>query len=126
LPPALFLLKLNSIVKSLTAILSVLLLVLAQFAPAQATVACASPAMHCSAACRQMPCCAAKTASGSQRAPAVPTSKTGAQNQISLPAPVVVLWTLPDHFTVSFASVAAAPLTAMAAPLYARNCTLLL
>jgi len=112
-------------VKSLSAILSVLLLVLVQFAPAQVTVSCAT-AMHCSAACRQMPCCAAKTASGSQRAPAVPASKTGAQNQMSLPAPVVVLWTLPDNFTVSFASVATAPLTAMAAPLYARNCSLLL
>jgi hypothetical protein len=126
LPPALFLLKISLIVKSLTAILSVLLLVLAQFAPAQTTVACANPAMHCSAACRQMPCCAVKTASGSQRAPAVPASKTGAQNQMSLPAPVVVLWTLPENFTVSFASVATTPLTAMAAPLYARNCSLLL
>jgi hypothetical protein len=119
----LFLLKIKGIVKSLTAIFFSLLLVLGQFAPAAA--ACAKPAMNCSDACRQMPCCAARPASGSQPAPAVP-AQSGAQNQISLLAPATVAWILPQSPVSLVTSVSASPLVVMAAPLYARNCTLLL
>jgi hypothetical protein len=112
-------------VKRFAAILSAVLLVWAQFAPAQATAACVKPAMNCSDACRQMPCCAARPSSDSQPAPAVP-AQSGAQNQISLLAPAVVSWILPENPANSFSSASVSPLTAMAAPLYTRNCSLLL
>jgi hypothetical protein len=112
-------------VKRFAAILFAVLLVWAQFAPAQASVACAKPAMDCSDACRQMPCCAAKPSSDSQPAPAVP-AQASAQNQISLLAPGIVVWILPENFVSPAPSISASPLLAMVAPLYARNCSLLL
>jgi hypothetical protein len=112
-------------VKRFAAILFAVMLVWAQFAPAQASVACAKPAMDCSDACRQMPCCAAKPSSDSQPAPAVP-AQSGAQNQSSLLAPNIVAWILPENFASPTSSVSALPVLAMAAPLYARNCSLLL
>jgi hypothetical protein len=111
--------------KRFTAILFAVLLVWAQFAPAQVMASCARPAMNCSGACRQMPCCAAKPAANSQPSPAVPV-QSNAQNQISLLAPNVVAWILPKNSTDSKFSVFASPLPVMAAPLYARNCALLL
>jgi hypothetical protein len=112
-------------VKRFAAILSVVLLVWAQFAPAQAKVACAKPMMNCSGACRQMPCCAAKPVSDPQPAPAIP-AQSGAQNQISLLVPSIAAWTLPETPANSFSSVSVSPLLAPTAPLYARNCSLLL
>jgi hypothetical protein len=112
-------------VKRFAAILSAVLLVYAQFVPAQAVASCAGPAMNCSGACRQMPCCAAKPSSNPQPSPAVP-AQSSAQNQISLFAPSVVAWTLPENLTGSKKIVSASPLPVMAAPLYARNCALLL
>jgi hypothetical protein len=111
-------------VKSLTAILFAVLLVLGQFAPASASPACAKPAMNCGGACG-MDCCAAKPASNPQPAPAIP-AQSGAQNQISLLAPSIVTLTLPENPSNPFSSMSASPLLAMAAPLYARNCSLLL
>jgi hypothetical protein len=112
-------------VKRFAAILSVVLLVRALFVPAPAMAACAGPAMNCSDACRQMPCCAAKPAANPQSSPAVPP-QPNSQNQISLLAPGVVAWTLPENSTGSKISVSASPLLTMAAPLYSRNCALLL
>jgi hypothetical protein len=113
-----------AVVKRFFAILSAALLVWMQFSTAQATAACARPAMSCSDACRQMPCCAAKPVSGSQSVPAVPT-QSNAQNQILFPAPSLVIWNLPQS-PASLISFVSAPPPVMAAPLYARNCSLLL
>jgi hypothetical protein len=112
-------------VKQLTAILFSLLLVLGQFATASASPSCAKSAMNCGGDCDKMDCCAAKPASDSQPAPAVP-AQSSAQNQISLLAPSVIAWDLPQSPANSITSAHASPLLAVAAPLYARNCSLLL
>jgi hypothetical protein len=112
-------------VKKLSAIIFSLVLVLAQFAPMQTASACAKPAMNCSDACRQMPCCAAKNSSDSQRAPAIP-AQPNFQNQIPFLVPSVAAWILPENFANLFSSISKSSLMATVAPLYARNCALLL
>jgi hypothetical protein len=104
--------------------LFILLLVLSLFAPAQASPICAKPVMNCGGACG-MDCCATKPASDSQPAPAVP-AQASVQNQIPLLASAAVAWILPSHETNLISSVTASSLITMAAPLYARNCSLLL
>jgi hypothetical protein len=115
-------------VKQLTAILFSVILMWMQVAsaPVPASPACVNPAMgSCTACCDRMACCATKTTSNSHPSPAVPT-QSKAQNQISLLAPSVVAWTLPENSTVSKSSASALPLLTMTAPLYERNCALLL
>jgi hypothetical protein len=115
-------------VKQLTAILFSMLLVWMQIAPASVPVSpvCVKPAMdNCADCCDRMACCATKPTSNPQPSPAVPT-QPNAQNQISLLAPSVVAWILPKNPTSSKFSVSASPLLTMAAPLYERNCALLL
>jgi hypothetical protein len=120
------LVKLIEIVKKLFAILFSVLLVWMQIAPVSVSAVCVKPAMgNCADCCGRMGCCAAKPASNSQPAPAVPT-QSNAQNQISLLAPSVVAWNLPQSPACLVSSASASPLLAMAAPLYARNCSLLL
>jgi hypothetical protein len=114
-----------SVVKQLIAILFSVLLVWTPFVPAQALATCTKPAMNCCGQNCHMPCCAGKNSSDSQSAPAVPRPST-AQNQISLLAPSVVAWNLPQAPASFVSSASASPLLAMAAPLYARNCSLLL
>jgi hypothetical protein len=116
------------VVKQLTAILFSMLLVWMQIASisVSASPVCVKPAMgNCAACCDQMACCATKPASHPQPSPAVPT-QSNAQNQISLLAPSVVAWILPENPTSSKFSVSTSPLLTMAAPLYERNCALLL
>jgi hypothetical protein len=111
-------------VKPFTAILFSALLVWMQIAPVTASPACPKSAtLACTGDCGQMNCCASKPAN-SQSAPAVPQPNT--QNQISLLAPVAVIWNLPEN-SVKFASsiFTSHPVT-VSASLYARNCTLLL
>jgi hypothetical protein len=111
-------------VKQVSVILFSVLLMWMQIAPASAV--CVKPGMgNCADCCGQMDCCAAKPASDSQPAPAVP-SQSSAQNQISLLAPSVVVWNLPQSPASLISSASASPLLAVAAPLYARNCSLLL
>jgi hypothetical protein len=113
-------------VKQLTAILFSVLLVWMQIAPISASPVCVKPAMgNCADCCGRMDCCAAKPASKPQPAPAVPT-QSNTQNQISLLAPSVVAWNLPQSPASLVSSVSASPLLAVAAPLYAWNCSLLL
>jgi hypothetical protein len=115
------------VVKQLIAILFSVVLVWMQVAPApiSASAVCVKPAMgNCADCCDRMACCA-KPTSNPQPAPAVPT-QSNAQNQISLLAPSVVAWNLPQSPVSLVSSVSASPLMAMAAPLYARNCSLLL
>jgi hypothetical protein len=115
-------------VKQLSAILFSVLLVWMQIAPAPASAStiCVKPAMgNCADCCGQIACCATKPASDSQSAPVVP-AQSNAQNQISLLAPSLVIWNLPESPANLISSVPASPLLAMAAPLYALNCSLLL
>jgi len=116
------------VVKQLTSILFSVLLVWMQVAsaPVSASPACVKPNMgNCADCCDRMACCMAKPASNSQPAPAVPT-QSNFQNQILLPAPAIVVWTLPENPANAIASVTALPLMATDTPLYERNCTLLL
>ena len=53
-------------------------------------------------------------------------AQSDAQNQISLLAPSVVAWNLPQSPASLVSSVFTSPLLTMAAPLYAWNCSLLL
>src|SRR5476651_181401 len=95
-------------------------------APVSASAVCVKSAMgNCADCCARMDCCAVKPASNSQPAPGVPV-QSNAQNQILLLAPSVVLWNLPQSPASLVSSVSISPLLAMAAPLYARNCSLLL
>lgn len=115
-------------VKRLTAILFSVLVVWMQFAPApvSALPTCVKPAMgNCADCCDRMACCLAKPTSNSQPTPAIP-AQSNLQNQISLLAPSVVVWNLPQSPASLISSVSASPLMAMAVPLYERNCTLLL
>jgi hypothetical protein len=112
-------------VKRFFAILSSLLLVWAQFAPAGAVpMVCGKPVVSADA-CSQMACCMAKPVSDPQPAPAVP-AQTASQNQISLLAPAMVVWLLPNRPANPFASASVSPLAATGIPLYTRNCTLLI
>jgi hypothetical protein len=72
-----------------------------------------------------MACCAKKPMSNPQPWPAIPT-QSNAQNQISMLAPSVIAWTLPENSTVSNNSVFTSPLLTMVTPIYERNCALLL
>ena len=116
------------VVKQLAAILFSVMLVWMQIAP---TPSVASPVCmmaktdNCADCCSRMACCATKPTSNSQPAPAVPT-QSNAQNQISLLAPAMVAWILPQNSASLTSSVPASPLLAISAPLYARNCSLLL
>jgi hypothetical protein len=95
-------------------------------ATALASSVCVKPDMgNCADACGQMDCCAAKPASHPQPAPAVP-AQSSTQNQISLLAPPVIAWNLPQSPASLVSSTSASTLLAVAAPLYARNCSLLL
>jgi hypothetical protein len=109
------------LVKQFFAVLFSLLLVLGQFAPAQASRGCKmSNAVPC-----RMACCAAKQSHESQPAPAVPP-QSNVQSQLSFLAPAVVVCTLPENSANLISSASASPSLAMTAPLYARDCALLL
>jgi hypothetical protein len=114
-------------VKRLPAILFSVLLVWMQVAsaPVLASAVCVKPAMgNCADCCDRIACCA-KPTSNPQPAPAVP-AQSNTQNQISLLAPAIVAWTLPENPANAISSVTTSPLTAAGTPLYARNCVLLL
>jgi hypothetical protein len=91
---------------------------------AQTPPACAHQTRACCHHGCTMPCCAAKSSPDSQPAPA--PAKTGGQNQFSLHTPAILLWTLPANPADSISSVPAPFLMAAGAPLFARNCVLLL
>jgi hypothetical protein len=117
----------NNLVKRFTAILFVVLLVCAQFAPASVTTAaCRKPSgANCAAACGgHMACCAAKP-ENSQSSPAVPV-QSGAQNEISLLAPAIVAWMLPSQPPSLVSSADVSPLVANSTPLFTRHCAFLI
>jgi hypothetical protein len=112
-------------VKQLSAILFSLLLAWAQLLAAPTAVASAQPAhagCHCGG---KMSCCVAQPSPGSQSAPAVP-APFGMQSQFLLPAPALLVWTLPENEAGSTSSAFGSPLKATGAPLYARDCARLI
>jgi hypothetical protein len=81
--------------------------------------------MKCDGRCG-MPCCATKSKPGSEPTPAIPPQKNSGQNQISVPALILVLWDLPEKpanpgllKTHSFP-------TPTSVPVYTRNCSFLI
>jgi hypothetical protein len=78
-----------------------------------------------SVACDTCECGASKPFPDSKPAPAVP-AQTRVQNQILLLLPALVTWTLPENKAPSFASTEKTTSTDAIAPLYAKNCALLL
>jgi hypothetical protein len=115
-------------VKRLTAILFSVLVVWMQVAPMPvlASPICVKPAMgNCVDCCDRMACCVAKPTSNSQPIPAIP-AQSNLQNQISLLAPAVTVWNLPENPANFASSVFSSRLITISAPLYARNCSLLL
>jgi hypothetical protein len=98
----------------------------AQIAPAPvlASPVCVKSGMsNCADCCGRMDCCASKPSSESQRAPAALT-QSSVQNQILSPA--IVAWIQPKNPVNFISPTCASPLMAVAAPIYARNCALLL
>ena len=102
-----------------------LLLMGTPFLPAQMPSPCAKQVRACCRHGGEMPCCNAKASPDSQSKPAVP-SQTGSQGQLSLLASAALIWTLPVNpvDSISFHSTPSS-LTADA-PLYARDCALLI
>jgi len=89
-------------------------------APAAGVGRVAHAACHCGKAC-----CAAPASPESQPVPAAPVS-TSSQNQLLTLAPAGLAWILPDAPAPRFATSLSSPLTANAAPLYARDCARLI
>jgi len=84
-----------------------------------------SEKMKCDGGCG-MPCCVTKSKPASEPAPVIPTQKNSGQNQISVPALILVLWNLPEKpanpglpKTQSFP-------TPTSVPVYTRNCSFLI
>jgi len=78
----------------------------------------------CQHGCK-MPCCQAKSSSGSQPLPAVP-AQTANQNQLSLLAANIVAWILPDTTISLLPSASPISFVTKVSPLYARNCARLI
>jgi len=113
--------------KKFAAILFCGLLLLGQFASATAISVACKPAVtaDCGAACQDMPCCAARPASSPKPESAAPVPAS-TQNEVSLPALAIILWTLPNAETQFSSHHSLSALTADGAPLYERNCALLI
>jgi len=116
--------------KKLSAILFSVLLVCMQTTPLSA-VALTSPCCQkvttdtCAASCGDADCCVAHPSPDSKPAPTVP-AQFNAQNQVSLLAPMIMAWALPENPANAISSITVLPLMATSVPLYERNCALLL
>jgi hypothetical protein len=111
-------------VKQLSAIFFSVMLVWAQLLAAPTPATPARPAHACCHCGGKMSCCRAPS-SGSQPMPAVP-AQTGGQNQISLLAPNVPAWALPDAALFQLSSAAPISFSVKGSPLYARDCARLI
>jgi hypothetical protein len=114
----------DEFVKQLSAILFSLLLVWAQLSAAPAPVTPTQPAHACCHCGGKMSCCSAPS-SGSQPVSAIP-SNSSVQNQWSLLAPAMMVWTLPKNTAGSISSASRSPFMATGVPLYARDCARLI
>ena len=102
-----------------------LLLMGTPFLSAQMPSPCAKQVRACCQHGGEMPCCKAKTSPDSQSKPAIP-SQTGNQNQLSLFATSALIWTLPANPADSISSHSTSSVMTDGAPLYARDCALLI
>jgi len=110
--------------KTALAIVCSLVLLWTQFVQAEHQAAGeAGPTPAC-CGCKSR-CCAAKSSSESLPVSATPVSSFS-QNQFLSLQPAGVDWTLPQTATQNILGVFFSPLTAAAAPLYARNCARLI
>jgi hypothetical protein len=118
-------------VKQLLVILLGMLLLGQQIVPVSAGTfepapCCVKATMSdCAASCGSCDCCVSHPSQNSKPAPAVPT-QSRVQNQILLLSSTMVIWTLPENKAPSFTSTEKTLSTDAIAPLYAKNCTLLL
>jgi len=111
--------------KMALAIICSFVLVGTSFLPAQTPSVCASQVRACCQHGVTMPCCATKSSPDSQSKPVVP-SQTSNQNQLSLLASSVLIWTLPANPVDSISSHSTLFLMAASAPLYALDCARLI
>lgn len=107
------------------AILSGVLLVWTQLLAAPALPACTTQPIHACCRCGGKMSCCSSSSSGSQPAPAVPSS-TGAQRQHSIYAPAIVTLVLPENRVDLICSGSWFSLRPDGAPLYARDCARLI
>src|SRR5271154_545792 len=113
--------------KRLFSIMFGLMLLWLPFAPISAPASSVAVCTKCMATDCGMPnCCAAKPAQSPQPAPVVPTQNNGSQPQISLIAFAAIVWSLPEIPANQPVSSCLLPAQATSAPLYERNCTLLI
>jgi len=82
-------------------------------------------ACACPSSCKTRCCVSRSSSPAPAPAPAAPL-RAGAQSELSIPPSVSAVWVLPDSGTASISSFCASPLIAAGAPLYERNCALLL
>ena len=102
-----------------------LLLMGTPFLSAQTPSPCAKQVRACCRHGGEMPCCKAKTSTDSQSKPAVP-AQTGNHGQLSLLASSALIWTLPANTADSISNHSTTSSITASAPLYARDCALLI
>jgi len=112
-------------VKTTLAIVCSLLLMGTPFLMAQTSSSCVKHVRACCQHGGEMPCCKAKSAPDSQSKPAVP-AQTGNQAQLSLLVPNALIWTLPTNPADTISSHSTLSSMTASAPLYARDCALLI
>jgi hypothetical protein len=71
-------------------------------------------------------CCVTKSNPHSQPTPDAPLPNSAGQNQISFAGWGIAVWMLPKNPADKFPLSSMSPITATAAPLYERHCTLLI
>jgi hypothetical protein len=112
-------------VKTTWAIICSLVLAGTPFLPAQTPTSCVKQVRACCQRGGEMPCCKAQSSPDSQSKPAIP-SQTGNPNQLSLLATSALIWTLPANPADSISSHFISSVMTTGAPLYARDCALLI
>ena len=111
--------------KTTWAIICSLVLAGTPFLIAQTPSSCVKQVRACCQHGVEMPCCKAKSSPDSQSKPAVP-SPIGNHNQLSLLASTTLIWSLPANPTDSISSHSTPSMMTAGAPLYARDCALLI
>jgi hypothetical protein len=111
--------------KTTWAIICSLVLAGTPFLLAQTPSSCIKQVRACCQHGGEMPCCKAKSTPDSQSKPAVP-AQTGSQNQLSLLASSTLIWSLPSNPADSVSSHSTPSAMTASAPLYARDCALLI
>ena len=111
--------------KRAVAIVLSLILVWIQAVAAVQPTAAAPPAKCGCCACKKMDCCVGRSTSESQPLPVAPVP-AAAQNHFSAVLSTLVAWTLPAPTPAQVSSFDSAPTSALAVPLFQRDCALLI